>query len=49
MRQYIALIHKDPGGDYGVSFPAAPQEVSKAGEAPRRARTKKANASRRGP
>jgi len=24
MRQYIALIHKDPGSDYGVSFPDFP-------------------------
>jgi predicted RNase H-like HicB family nuclease len=24
MRQYIALIHKDPGSDYGVSFPDIP-------------------------
>jgi predicted RNase H-like HicB family nuclease len=24
MRQYIALIHKDPGSDYGVSFPDLP-------------------------
>jgi predicted RNase H-like HicB family nuclease len=24
MRQYIALIHKDAGSDYGVSFPDLP-------------------------
>jgi predicted RNase H-like HicB family nuclease len=24
MRQYIGLIHKDPGSDYGVSFPDFP-------------------------
>ncbi len=24
MRHYIALIHKDPGSDYGVSFPDFP-------------------------
>lgn len=24
MRQYIALIHKEPGSDYGVSFPDFP-------------------------
>ncbi len=24
MRQYIALIHKEPDSDYGVSFPALP-------------------------
>ena len=24
MRQFIALIHKDPGSDYGVSFPDLP-------------------------
>lgn len=24
MRPYIALIHKDPGSDYGVSFPDLP-------------------------
>lgn len=24
MRQYIGLIHKDPGSDYGVSFPDLP-------------------------
>jgi predicted RNase H-like HicB family nuclease len=24
MRQYIALVHKDPGSDYGVSFPDLP-------------------------
>ena len=24
MRQYIALIHKDPDSDYGVSFPDLP-------------------------
>jgi predicted RNase H-like HicB family nuclease len=24
MRQYIALIHKDAGGDFGVSFPDLP-------------------------
>ena len=28
MRQYIALIHKDPGSDYGVSFPDFPGCVS---------------------
>jgi len=28
MRQYIALIHKDPGSDYGVSFPDLPGCVS---------------------
>ena len=24
MRRYVALIHKDPGSDYGVSFPDLP-------------------------
>jgi predicted RNase H-like HicB family nuclease len=24
MRQFIALIHEDPGSDYGVSFPDLP-------------------------
>lgn len=24
MRQYVALIHKDPASDYGVSFPDVP-------------------------
>jgi predicted RNase H-like HicB family nuclease len=24
MRQYIALVHKDAGGNYGVSFPDLP-------------------------
>jgi predicted RNase H-like HicB family nuclease len=28
MRQYIALIHKDPGSDYGVSFPDLPGVIS---------------------
>lgn len=28
MRHYIALIHKDPGSDYGVSFPDFPGCVS---------------------
>ena len=28
MRQYIALIHKDPGSDYGVSFPDLPGRVT---------------------
>lgn len=28
MRQYIALIHKDAGSDYGVSFPDLPGVVS---------------------
>lgn len=28
MRQYIALIHKDEGSDYGVSFPDLPGCVS---------------------
>jgi predicted RNase H-like HicB family nuclease len=28
MRQYIALIHKDPGSDYGVSFPDLPGCIS---------------------
>lgn len=28
MRQYIALIHKDPDSDYGVSFPDFPGCVS---------------------
>ena len=31
MRHYIALIHKDPGSDYGVSFPDLPGCVT-AGE-----------------
>ncbi len=28
MRQYIALIHKDAGSDYGVSFPDLPGVVT---------------------
>lgn len=28
MRQYIALIHKDAGSDYGVSFPDLPGVAS---------------------
>jgi len=28
MRQYIALIHKDAGSDYGVSFPDLPGSVT---------------------
>ncbi len=28
MRQYIALIHKDPDSDYGVSFPDLPGCIS---------------------
>lgn len=28
MRQYIALIHKDADGDYGVSFPDLPGVIS---------------------
>ena len=28
MRQYIALIHKDPDSDYGISFPDLPGVVS---------------------
>ena len=28
MQQYIGLIHKDPGSDYGVSFPDLPGCVS---------------------
>ena len=28
MRQYIALIHKEPGSDYGVSFPDLPGVIS---------------------
>ena len=28
MRQYIALIHKDAGSDYGVSFPDLPGVIS---------------------
>src|SRR6266704_6941589 len=28
MRQYIALIHKEPNSDYGVSFPDLPGVVS---------------------
>ena len=28
MRQYIALIHKDDGSDYGVSFPDLPGGVT---------------------
>ena len=28
MRQYIGLIHKDPGSDYGVSFPDFPGVVT---------------------
>jgi predicted RNase H-like HicB family nuclease len=27
-RQYIALIHKDPDSDYGISFPDLPGVVS---------------------
>ena len=34
LRQYIALIHKDPGSDYGVSFPDLPGCVT-AGLRPR--------------
>lgn len=28
MRHYIALIHKDEGSDYGVSFPDLPGVIS---------------------
>src|ERR1700733_9855834 len=28
MRQYIALIHKDAGSDYGVSFPDLPGVIT---------------------
>ena len=28
MKQYIALIHKEPGSDYGVSFPDFPGVVT---------------------
>lgn len=28
MRQYIALIHKEAGSDYGVSFPDLPGAIS---------------------
>lgn len=28
MKQYIALIHKEPGSDYGVSFPDFPGVIS---------------------
>ena len=28
MRQYIALIHKEPNSDYGVSFPDLPGVIS---------------------
>ncbi len=28
MRQYIAIIHKDPSSDYGVSFPDFPGCIS---------------------
>ena len=28
MRQYIALIHKDPDSDYGISFPDLPGVIS---------------------
>jgi predicted RNase H-like HicB family nuclease len=28
MRQYIALIHKEPDSDYGVSFPDLPGVIS---------------------
>jgi predicted RNase H-like HicB family nuclease len=28
MRQYIALIHKDPDSDYGVSFPDLPGVIT---------------------
>jgi len=28
MSYYIALIHKDPGSDYGVSFPDVPGAVT---------------------
>ena len=28
MRNYIGLIHKDPGSDYGVSFPDFPGVIS---------------------
>jgi predicted RNase H-like HicB family nuclease len=27
-RQYIALIHKEPGSDYGISFPDLPGVIS---------------------
>ena len=32
MRQYIALIHKDPDSDYGVSFPDFPGCVTAGGD-----------------
>lgn len=38
MRQYIALIHKDPDSDYGVSFPDLPG-VATAGSTLDEART----------
>jgi predicted RNase H-like HicB family nuclease len=28
LRQYIALIHKDPDSDYGISFPDLPGVIS---------------------
>ena len=28
MRQYIAVIHKEPGSDYGISFPDIPGVIS---------------------
>jgi predicted RNase H-like HicB family nuclease len=32
MRQRIALVHKDPGSDYGVSFPDFPGCVMAGGD-----------------
>ena len=32
MRQYIALIHKEPDSDYGVSFPDFPDCVTAGGD-----------------
>ena len=32
MRHYIALIHKDADGDYGVSFPVLPGCISAGAE-----------------
>ena len=43
MRHYIALIHKDPTSDYGVSFPDLPGVIS-AGSTPDEARAMAAEA-----
>ncbi|WP_426527358.1 type II toxin-antitoxin system HicB family antitoxin [Bradyrhizobium sp. McL0615] len=37
MRQYIAVIHKEPDSDYGISFPDIPGVIS-AGSTPDEAR-----------